>query len=396
MDREVPPSSSANFVSLLTHSVHAADNALDVSMRRLRKRVGLAGTPKLQPYMGYASKDWIRLHGRVLTNPPIKPDFRANVWWRNLVKSVQRFASDEVPNVRIQASAGGSTGIATSDAEGYFQIDLPRQREGGDELFWSPATLQILDHDSAGLQVPSTTCQVMYVPKEAQFGIISDVDDTIVHTGATSIMTMAKLTFFGNARTRAPLDGVAKLYQWMQIAGASGQLPINPIFYISSSPWNLYDLLADFLELNAIPYGPLLLRDLGFDEDKFLKTGHDHKLEKARELMNWFDDLPFVLFGDSGQEDARLYATAAQEFGSRIKAIFIRDVDPDATTDHDEKVEQYVRQSSSAGVPMHLVRHSEEVAELARRYGLLPVEAEPSIELATIQDRQRDVGILTP
>ena len=41
----------------------------------------------------------------------------------------------------------------------------------------------------------------------------------------------------------------------------------NPLFYVSSSPWNVYDVITQFLELQGIPHGPVMLRDvdIGFD-----------------------------------------------------------------------------------------------------------------------------------
>ncbi len=373
----------------LTRAASSADDVMDSGIRRFRKRIGRSGIPKIQPYMGYATIDTIRLHGRVLTNPPISPDFHNDQWWENLANAVQRFASDEVPGVKVQAIAGGSTGTTISDAEGYFHIDLPRDVKNEDDLFWSPGQFQIIEHGSVSPEPSTTRCEVMYTPPAAQYGIISDVDDTILHTGAIDIATMAKLTFFGNARTRAALDGVAKLYELMQHAGDVDGLPTNPIFYVSSSPWNLYDLLEDFLELNAIPKGPLLLRDLGFDANKFLKGGHDHKLDKARNLMQLYDPLPFVLFGDSGQEDARLYATAAEEFGERIKAIFIRDIDPSTKSTHDAKVADHVKRSQAAGVPMYLIQDSVQAAQIASNHGLLPDTAVDPILEATRRDRTR-------
>lgn len=264
--------------SWLTRTIASADDVIDAGIRRLRHRYGRAGIPKIQAYLGYATPETIRMHGRVLTNPPVDPNFHTDRWWQNLTNTLMRFASDEVPGVTVKATAGGINGSAVSDAEGYFHIDLPRAVTDGDELFWSPAQLQITGQQAIHEESSTTHVDVMYVPRDAQFGIISDVDDTILHTGATDIATMAKLTFFGNARTRAPLDGVAKLYELMQHAGDISELALNPVFYVSSSPWNLYDLLEDFLGLNAIPKGPLLLRDLGFDQNKFLKSGHGHKL----------------------------------------------------------------------------------------------------------------------
>lgn len=396
MGNDTSPTWQTNFKDWITRTAGSADDVVDAGIRRLRLRYGREGVPKIQAYMGYATPETIRMHGRILTNPPIEPDFHTERWWENLSKTLVRFASDEVPGVSVQATAHGIRGLAVSDAEGYFHLDLPRAVGADEVLFWSPAELQIVGQQAVSQDASTTPVDIMHVPNAAQFGIISDIDDTILHTGATDIATMAKLTFFGNARTRAPLDGVAKLYELMQHSGQISLHPLNPIFYISSSPWNLYDVLEDFLSLNAIPKGPLLLRDLGFDQNKFLKSGHDHKLVKARNLMELYSDLPFVLFGDSGQEDARLYATAAQEFGPRIKAIFIRDVDPGIDTAFDRQIDPYVATSNGAGVPMYLVQDSDEVARIAIDHGLLPPETLAEITAATARDRKRQGSVLQP
>ena len=380
----------------LTRTTASLDDMVDSGIWRLRKRHGRAGVPKIQAYQGYATSSMIRLHGRVLTNPPIDTDYTNKRWWQNLSDTLVRFASDEVPGVTVEGSFEGQTGTAISDSGGYFHIELQRKARAGQEVFWLPAQLKVVDHDAVDPDVSTTKVDVMSVPRDAEYGIISDVDDTILHTGATNIATMAKLTFFGNARTRSPLDGVAKLYQLLQHAGNPDSSPLNPLFYVSSSPWNLYDVLEDFLDLNAIPRGPLLLRDLGFDQNKFLKSGHDHKLTKARGLMNLYSDLPFVLFGDSGQEDARLYANAAKEFGNRIKAIFIRDIDPGVPSEHDRRTQRFVDETSRLGVPMYLVKDSTEVAKLAIEHGLLPSHSLQEIELATQRDRDRPDGVLLP
>ncbi|QEG00221.1 hypothetical protein Mal15_42910 [Stieleria maiorica] len=379
--------------SWLARAASAADDLADAGIRRLRKRFGRAGIAQIQPYMGYASTDTAHLHGRILTNPPIDSDYHRDQWWENLGHTVQRFATNEVPGAEIEASFNGRRGTAVSDDEGYFHLTLPRPQDG-DDVFWDVASFRILNPADAAQQPSRATCGVMAVPNDAAFGIISDVDDTILHTGATDIATMAKLTFFGNARTRAPLYGVAELYERLQSGGV--ECPANPIFYVSSSPWNLYDLLEDFLELNAIPRGPLLLRDLGFDENIFLKSGHDHKLDKARRLINTFDHLPFLLFGDSGQEDARLYAAAASEFPDRIAGIFIRDIDPDVVSDHNEKVDRYVRQAAEVGVPMYLVSDSSQAAEIAVEHGWLSRNCLDGIADATRRDRERPAGTVQP
>lgn len=76
-----------------------------------------------------------------------------------------------------------------------------------------------------------------------------------------------------------PFKGVSAFYQALQ-KGKEGTAN-NPIFYVSSSPWNLYDLLLHFCEVHDIPKGPFLLRDLGVSTGKFIKTRHiDYKVKK--------------------------------------------------------------------------------------------------------------------
>lgn len=382
---------------LLKRSASAVDDVADIGLRRLRKRWGRTGIPMIQPYTGYATETDIRLIGRVLTNPPLNVDLENDRWWNNIAATVQRFASDEVPDVTVRAQLGQADGTTETDREGYFDLRVPRDEVGTELPFWSGVSLCITKHPDVSAIESATVGKVIVPPAAASFGLISDVDDTILHTGATQITTMAKLTFLANARTRAPLDGIAAWYEALQHHGAGVEhAPRNPIFYVSSSPWNLFDLLEDFMELNAIPDGPILLRDLGIDEDKFIKGGHDHKLQKARRIMRDYPDLPFVLSGDSGQEDARLYAEAAQEFGSRIRAIFIRDIDPDGESDHDHRVRDYAQQADRNGVPMFAIRDSVQAAEHCVDLGLLSSDAIDPIRLATQRDQDRKSGAMLP
>jgi phosphatidate phosphatase APP1 len=99
----------------------------------------------------------------------------------------------------------------------------------------------------------------------------------------------------------------------------------NPIFYVSLSPWNYYNLLSQFLEINEIPSGPLLLRDYGLHTFTSL-GGPSPKRALIQELLDTYPTLPFVLLGDSGQHDPEIYAEVVRENPRRILAIYIRDV----------------------------------------------------------------------
>ena len=102
--------------------------------------------------------------------------------------------------------------------------------------------------------------------------------------------------------------------------------------------------------------------------------------------MNAYPQMPFVLSGDSGQEDAHLYAEAAKSHPTQVKAIFIRDVDPEQTSTHDEKVAESIEIAKSVGVPMHLVKDSNAAAAILNSMGYVSDDWLPKIDAAVSRD----------
>ena len=358
-----------------------ADEYFDVAASRLRSRLGLHRPRHLAAYRGYADGKGVELMGRVLAEPPLGGPGEKDDWWDNLLNTYRRFESDEVPGVEVTASFRGAGARAVSDHEGYYHLTL--EHSGHDaEALWEYASIALADGSL------ETSQPVMRVSPLARVGIISDIDDTVLQSSITDWKTAAQLTFLHNSRTRKPLLGVAQLYTALQ-SGAD-RFDRNPIFYVSSSPWNMYDLLDDFMALNAIPAGPIFLRDLGLDQGKFIKTqGHGHKLERARELITRMPHLRWVLLGDSGQADAELYAAAAREFGDRILAIYIRDVEPDLETLLDQTVDAHIQRVAGTRVPMLRVRDSIAIAEHALGLGLIDPAFLPAIVAEVSRDKAR-------
>jgi phosphatidate phosphatase APP1 len=226
---------------------------------------------------------------------------------------------------------------------------------------------------------------LMISPPFSQFGVISDIDDTVLVTGATSILQTARLTFLGNAYTRLPFAGVAAFYRALQ-SGPVTTL-FNPIYYVSSSPWNLYDLLIDFFRIQGVPKGPILLRDLGLDPSLLSsQSHHTHKLAMIRKVLDVNPQLPFVLIGDSGQQDPEIYAQVVRENPGRIKAIYIRDVSTGQQRDDD--VNLLIQATQQFNVPMLLVADTVAAAEHAASLGLIDSDTIPEIRA----DRESDKG----
>jgi phosphatidate phosphatase APP1 len=361
-------SSESHILRLLHRASVSAEQALDQARYKASSVTGRGDPRQIVAYRGYADRHAVRVSGRVLSNRPFGGPLDDDGWWDNLANTWRRWESDEVPYAPVRLRLSDQVQHLTADQEGYYhaELQLPAGVLESNRITWLDATA------SAGgeNQEVRATHEVMIPPTSAAFGIISDLDDTVIHTGITSLLLAAKLTFLENARTRKPLDGVAKLYEALH-HGHAGH-PLNPIFYISSSPWNLHDLLVDFLRLNDIPAGPLLLRDLGLDETKFIKEkGHGHKRRKACDLLASYPDLPFVLIGDSGQEDPAIYADIAAEHPRRIRAIYIRDVDPEHDTNLDAAVHRAREKAHALGVPMILAKDSLAISLHAESLGLI-------------------------
>ena len=337
---------------------------------------------RISAYRGYATRERVFVSGRVLASE-LPGELRGHdTLWRNLRDTYRRFATDEVPKVAVTVRFEEQEQTTQTDAEGYYHAELPRT--GSSDQFWLTATA----HCKVGARETSADHEIVATTPVSEFGIISDLDDTVIETNITSLVTAAKLTFMGNAKTRKPLEGVAALYSALQ-SGHAGR-PANPIFYVSTSPWNLYDLLCEFMQLNEIPRGPLFLRDWGRDMIRRTRTpGHRMKLERTLKLLADFPDLPFVLVGDSGQHDAGIYAEVAARHPQRIKAIYIRDVDPSTATRRDDEVREHMKTAAQHGVPMLLAFDSNAIARHATDTGLIPARKEAVVHADVAKDQER-------
>jgi phosphatidate phosphatase APP1 len=332
--------------------LHGVERRIDrrAAGRPVRKAVAI------DAFRGFGRSDELLVRGRVLVKKSVTRVSTGESTWRNMLNTYRRFESDEVPGARVVATFRDAVVESVTDDEGYFQAMLcPTELDMS--LPWHEVGLALPDHSV------TSTALVLVPPPDAQFGVISDIDDTIVQTNATSLVRMVR-SVIQNAASRLPFDGVAELYRALHDDR-------NPIFYVSSSPWNLYDLLHDYMQINAIPHGPMFLQDWGIDDDTFITTPHDtHKLAQIQLLLDYYPQLRFVLIGDSGQRDPEIYLKVIQSRPERIAAAFIRDVTPDL---RDHGVVKIVEASNAAGVEMLYVRDSAEALTHARRLGLVRV-----------------------
>jgi phosphatidate phosphatase APP1 len=310
----------------------AAGN-VEIHFDRLKERLGgiLGGNDPIMivPYHGYGSQDALRLRGRVLEDEGVREATDNDSLWDNLLNMYRRLESDEIPFAKVRIHFQEQEIDVVADDEGYFTGQFSPSSPLNVRELWHQVELELLEPLREGHPPVRATGQVLVPPASAQFGVVSDIDDTVVRSHATDLLRMARLVFLGNAHTRLPFPGVATFYQALQ-GGQSGSAQ-NPLYYLSSSPWNLYDLLLEFFRLHEVPMGPLFLRDWGVSAAELLPTRHsDHKLGVLRNILEFYPRTPFILIGDSGQEDPEIYAQIVDEYPERILAVYIRNVTGEA------------------------------------------------------------------
>jgi phosphatidate phosphatase APP1 len=313
-----------DFLHKLAHSV---GRNLRGAKRSFDRRIGKTEHPQLVPYRGYGNDARVLVMGRALRDPGLREATEKDTLIKNLIESYKRIETDELPGARISVTFQGLAHEIVADEDGFFRATLELGTPPApDTGYWHDVQLELIDPQPLDGGRVLAAAATLVPPRDLDFLVISDLDDTVIQTGATDVIRMVRATLFGNARTRIPFAGVAAFYAALQQGGTGTSF--NPIFYVSSSPWNLYDVIEQFMALQRIPMGPTLLRDWGMSLDR-IPFGHStHKLTSIRQIMGMYPEQRVILIGDSGQEDPEIYREIVREYPGRVLCCYIRNVTP--------------------------------------------------------------------
>ena len=356
----------ADWKSWLAQLGYKIETHFDKLKWQWKQRGGRVGPVQILAYHGYGTYQKCQVWGRVLEDKGISDAVKNAPLWQNLLAMYKRFESDEIPGVRVRVRLHNAVQEVVTDPEGYFVAHLqPTELERN--RTWHTAELSLVDEVVKGQGLVHTTGQVFVPPLESAFGVISDIDDTILKTYVTDWLKMVRLTLLHNAQTRLPFEGVAAFYRALQ-RGPDG-VSNNPLFYVSSSPWNLYDLLTHFMAVHDIPTGPLLLRDFGLNEHARWTSSHqEHKKAYIERLLLTYPELTFILIGDSGQQDPEIYRQIVLDFPGRIRAVYIRNVTSQV---RDATVRALAADVRAQGIDMLLVEDTDAAAAHALASGFI-------------------------
>lgn len=331
------------------------------------------------PYIGFGNHEKIILKGRVLEKNDETLSHETDSRWRNLVRMFHLFETDEVRNARLKVVFGDLEKEIRANGEGFFDIELNISERNKDVL-WHDLDLELLEPSFENRF--KTTGQILIPPATAKFGVISDIDDTVIKTNVTNRLKMLATTVLSNEHTRLPFEGVAEFYRALQ-NGRNGN-ENNPIFYVSSSPWNLYTLLVEVFKKREIPPGPIFLKDFGTHTAFNASDHHSHKLENIRRVLDTYPHLPFILIGDDGEQDPQIYRQVVSEYPERIRVIYIRKVRENTVNDEEMNLIREVRESGSQII---FATDSEVAAMHAAGENLIAAHSLPKIHEEKLLDK---------
>lgn len=274
--------------------------------RRARAR---SRRPEITPFPGYGGEGWVRVLGRVLILPNVK---RTESGTYAGVRGWRSFAGIPVGFSQVAITIGDRVHEVVTDRGGVLDAVLDADLPPG----WQTLTMSV----EGGEPVEA---RVFIVAADVRFGIVSDVDDTVMVTALPRPLVAAWNSFVVNEHARLPVPGMAVLLERLVRTH-----PGAPMIYLSTGAWNIAPMLTRFQQRHLFPQGSTLLTDWGPTHDRMFRSGSDHKHENLRRLAAEFPHIRWLLIGDDGQHDDEIYTEFAREHPDNVAAVAIRRLSP--------------------------------------------------------------------
>lgn len=295
MPSPTPHSKRIHWFARLEHRLHAWREG---QARRRGRR------PTIVPFPGYGGPGWVRLVGRVLILPPQRTRVRNGSparGWRSFVGIPVSFAT-------VTVTIGGTDHEVFADRGGVVDAVVRAELPTG----WQTISMSVEGQ-------PPVEARVFVVAEDVRFGVVSDVDDTVMVTALPRPLVAAWNSFVLDEHARTPVPGMAVLLDRL-----ISENPGAPMIYLSTGAWNVAPTLSRFLTRHLFPSGAFLLTDWGPSHDRWFRSGPEHKLRNLRRLAVEFPHVRWLLIGDNGQRDESIYATFASEHPDSVAGVAIR------------------------------------------------------------------------
>jgi phosphatidate phosphatase APP1 len=333
--------------------------------KRFIKWLGLSDAIQVKVYEGFGHEHNMMVWGHVLSLGSLPRKRYHKSILRNASQLIRLFIVKPVGGAKLAMQWGNQIIHAVSETDGFFRLEW--QSDESVPAGLHEVIVQCVDDHNTALAEGRGS---VFVPHITQLGIISDIDDTFLVSHSATIFKRLWTLLTLNAQSRKSFEGVAEHYRLLEYAQTDPATP-NPFFYVSSSEWNLYEYLTEFVRYQKLPDGIFLLSQLKRWYQLIIsgKTKHAGKFVRIVRIMEAFPNQRFVLVGDNSQKDPAIYRSMAEHYPHRVKAVYIRRV----VKHNNDNVEQLKQVLDRLHIPFCFFEHSKTALEHSKSIGLGPV-----------------------
>jgi phosphatidate phosphatase APP1 len=221
-----------------------------------------------------------------------------------IIKSYNQSAAKRVT---LKLKSDTQTVEVTTNRKGYFSVLMDKYDENSLKIYYKNQELDL------------PTFYPTYFPMgNKAVEVISDIDDTVLHSNTSSALKRIFNILFIVPKNRKTILYTYQLFEKFKEKGLR-------VSYLSKSETNLFGLISSFIQSRNLPKGPLLLtQHLKWKQLAKPKKDKDHKMARLRHMLIGMPTKKFILLGDDSQRDMEVYAAIVKEFEGRIEKIFIR------------------------------------------------------------------------
>lgn len=170
--------------------------------------------------------------------------------------------------------------------------------------------------------------------------VISDIDDTVIHSHTASALKRIKTILFKRPKRRNKVLFSNALLDFFDENKFR-------IAYLSKSESNLFGLITAIFRFNEIPAGPLFLTPYLKFKALFKPKKGQHKMDFLHVIISNLPDKQFILIGDDTQKDMDIYSEIVNIYNDQIIKVYIRQT----TFSVDEIQKQKWEALKKTGVP---------------------------------------------
>ena len=326
---------------------------------RLRK----AATVKL--YKGFSNGTSCYVYGHALSLTPLDKKHYRTFFLYNAIALLRLFMVRPIKNATVKLVWNNIFYETTTAKDGFFKFEWKHDVQLKPGFY--KVTVMLIKRNFNNIIKAQAEVDII-VPSTTTYSFISDIDDTFLISHSSNIRKRLFVLLTENARSRKPFAGAVKHYRLLHGADDE-EATDNTFFYVSSSEWNLYDYIKEFVQEYKLPDGVFLLNQIK-TFSKLFSTGqnnHSGKFTRIVKIIEAFPNQKFVLLGDDSQKDIDIYTSIVEHFPQSVYCVYIRRVG----TPEKENVLFKQKIIETKGILFLYFAHSEEAILHSQKIGLI-------------------------